>query len=302
SPHINKYLYCDMATAANALQPFLGNINENFKKWLHTFNLICRIFNPNEDEKLKLLILKIQGNAQLLVAKYVETNTNHKFQDIINYLLKTFRFVENDLSDLKQLVGAKEPMSLPEYYGILETATNIYFANLMSEEKLIKLTITKLPTAVQSALFHHTQNESSMLAFLAEAKNISWCIYANNIIDNESNSSKTLILEKNSTPAKNRINKWYCRIHNFCNHKTIDCNTIRKMKSQNLLITKKAILTRKKLKINQNKITRKYEKKSVQKSPFHKIIKLENQSKIPALIDTGADVSLIEKKNGAEKL
>ncbi|KAM0686699.1 hypothetical protein COBT_002073, partial [Conglomerata obtusa] len=227
SPHINKYLYCDMATAVNALLPFLGNINENFKKWLHTFNLICRIFNPNEDEKLKLLILKIQGNAQLLVAKYVETNTNHKFQDIINYLLKTFSFVENDLSDLNQLVGAKEPMSLPEYYGILEAATNIYFANLMSEEKLIKLTITKLPTAVQSALFHHTQNESSMLEFLAEAKNISWCLYANNIIDNKSNSSKTLILEKN------RINKWYCRIHNFCNHKTIDCNTIRKMESQN---------------------------------------------------------------------
>ncbi|KAM0686091.1 hypothetical protein COBT_002690, partial [Conglomerata obtusa] len=233
SQHTNKTLINDMATAANALNYFSGDTNEDFDKWIIPFNLVSKILALNEKEKLQLLIVKIRGNAQILMAKYTEKLETLNLQNILRFLHKAFGNSGNDERLLDQLFEVKECKTISEYYEILERAKNIYLAKLMAEDMLAKLIISKLPSTAKACLHHHTQKTSCMLDFLIEARNIAWCIFPNpNTNQNEINKIKMQenhkFTDEKLTPYK-KITRWFCKIHDFCNHKTNECNTIRKL-------------------------------------------------------------------------
>ena len=153
----------------------------------------------------------------------------------------------------------------------MNSANQIYLNGSLKKKSLFKFLVSRVPDFLVSTVLIASKKESWLDSY-SLLLNCGEIFYINN---EESRRSESI---------KEKKDKFrYCKIHKKCQHHTADCNVLNKINSAGFKVLNK-----------QKNVKRIFSRNN--KNPFVKEMTVDG-SKHHALVDTGADVSLINKSN-----
>ncbi|KAM0685198.1 hypothetical protein COBT_003593, partial [Conglomerata obtusa] len=319
----------DMASAMEATDTFDGREEQEAMNWLKEVKMVCELTNFNEQETLKLIILKLKGTARTwcttLYDKHLEINLN----DFIRLFRNRFTNNTRSQETLERFLARELPEKKKDYMEMLKAANNIYDSKLLNEQALVKFVITKSPIPIRAMLFQVAGRDYDWQEVYKIAVESIWIAYPNqNIQDNSELLQENIFYTKKKYLHKTQPKKYesvkpaekerlFCELHGKGNHDTYHCFTIIKLKNlgyekkkiyaiqngnndfgkEELSEEKENFLIKKNNSykpfnsLNIHSISNKIKSNSCTK-PFNIQIKFFEQD-LPAIIDTGADISVI---------
>ncbi|KAM0674878.1 hypothetical protein GVAV_001697 [Gurleya vavrai] len=198
---------------------------------------------------------------------------------------------------------------------MLDLATNLYQRQAIQEGSLIKLTIARSPIAIRSLLVKFTYDDGEWYGFLREAKENAWIAFSEDInsLNNEIIRDENIYaIQQYNYNQKQRnykspaLKKKFCKFHEKPGHSTEECFAMQSFKKRGIKITFES-------KINQLghqiKNADSKEEDNLIKNDFLYLFSINKffnyfeisisfieGNKNTALIDTGAEISLINIK------
>ncbi|KAM0685442.1 hypothetical protein COBT_003348 [Conglomerata obtusa] len=302
----------DLASAVNATKEFSGTPAEDVYIWEQEIVMYKELFNLNENQTKKLIASKLRGKAQTWLSIVIRDSPWFSPQDIMNALKKQFANTDILHQKLNKFLSTKEAQTKEELNKMLELADDLFQRNAINETSLIKLSISKCPANLRPLLVKHCYNDGEWFSFLREARENTWIAYINEI----NHSSVDLIPQQSLFEIKQYNKKYdksfkkggnskWCQIHKTSKHSTDECRLKKELEKRNLKIVpiKKVNALE-----EENNDCGNTENDIINKNSFNYIFSihtdnffivnliLSNRQYLPALLDTGAEISLIEKK------
>lgn len=299
----------DMASAANAIRDFNGEKNEDVYAWEKEFTTITTMFDLTETQLKRVLVCKLKKTAQTWFINFLASNSNAGSNTILRNLKLQFSGTNTTHEKMDSFLKLQVAKSKEEYESLFKIADELYQREAMSESNLIRFTIQRCPIVVRSLLAQYTANDGEWIAFMGAAREFSWMCFNSNDVDDkkESPCDKEIfrIYEKKNY-QKNRKNAKYgkknCLLHGRCSHSTEECTLMKDLKSRNIRVSTNSRVNEiceddenEVNLINRNERYTLLNKNK--KNPFTIEITPVNGLKHKALIDTGADVSIMEHRN-----
>ncbi|KAM0676063.1 hypothetical protein GVAV_000024, partial [Gurleya vavrai] len=299
-----------------------GEEEDDIFTWERAIRTTSKIFNLDEQAQLKLICCRLRNKAANFMSNSLTEAPWLTSDEIINRLKKQFTNTNTNHKKLNQFLATTVVKTRKDYEEMLDLATDTFHRRSINEESLIRLTITKCPPMLRPMLLKFTINDGDWYEFLKEARQNAWVAFADEQcmfkeqfaapdqifrIKNEKSKNE---YKKNSYKQESKKN---CVIHGWCYHSTEDCKFIDILKKRE---TKRA--RQKKSYVNQieneNEVSSNDEQSeqdklnknnfywcnfvnsNISKNNFLINLNTGKNTFYPALIDTGADVSLISQQ------
>ncbi|KAM0674737.1 hypothetical protein GVAV_001927 [Gurleya vavrai] len=315
----------DLASAANAVAEFEGNEDDDIFTWKQSVRTTSKIFNLDDSAQLKLICCRLRGKASKVLSSSLTESPWLTADEVINKLKKQFSNTNANHKKLNQFLATKTVTTRKEYEEMLDLATETYQRRSIAEESLIRLTITKCPAMLRPMLIRFTYNDGDWYEFLKEAKQNAWVAFADEkIMFKEQFAQPDQIYElksykeyskNHSTRQKHQHKqkeKQNCVIHGWCYHSTQNCQLIeiikkkesKRVKEKKQFINQvdninveesssETVISNENFNKNNFYWCNLVSSKNIPQNNFILILKFSNNFFLKALVDTGADVSLI---------
>ncbi|MGL5708693.1 MAG: reverse transcriptase domain-containing protein [Aeromonas sp.] len=295
-----------MATVIRTLRDFSGDDDNDVTKWLQESTCITTIAGLCELKTLQVLMMKLKGSALTWLTQMKIGGEIKDFDEFRNGLEKRFSTQCSSERILRRFLAVEVVKNQLEFDALLRDATTLYERECVKNDSLYKLTINKIPDVGKPILYQFATTSSGWQNFVARAGEISWLLFNNNKPekqvkdDEECNLSqiKDDYKQKNKT-IKDKNKDKSCRIHGRCAHSTGECYEIKKIIGSLGYVKEKSRRTINSISEPEDDLNKKSDLCFSNKSkinPFYKKIKIGN-IKHDALIDTGADISIIHRRN-----
>ncbi|KAM0686564.1 hypothetical protein COBT_002211 [Conglomerata obtusa] len=306
--------YHDLASAVNATKEFCGLPTEDVYAWEQELLMYIELFSLQEVNTKRLIACKVRGKAQTWLSNLIKENPWYTAKDILTALKNQFSNTDILHQKLNKFLSTPQSMSKDELNRMLELADDLFQRNAINERSLIKLAIARCPPTLRPLLVKFSLNDGEWYLFLREAKENMWIAFTEEIIHSNSEllphqsvfeMKNQKLTFKNKNQQKNKGKIW-CRIHNSTFHSTEDCKLRKEFEKRNLkLVPTKNVQSVEELQnedcdmdlnfLNKNKNSYLF---SINSSNFFIIdIKLKYNTISSALLDTGAEISLMEEKD-----
>ncbi|KAM0675977.1 hypothetical protein GVAV_000756 [Gurleya vavrai] len=168
----------DLASAANAVSEFHGDENDDIFTWERAIKTTSAIFTLDEKAQLKLISCRLRGKASQFLSNALTDAPWLTAEELLNRLKKQFSNTTANHKRLNQFLAIKTVSSRKAYEEMLDLATDTYQRRSISEESLIRLTITKCPPMLRSMFIKYTYNDGYWYEFLKEARQNAWVAFA----------------------------------------------------------------------------------------------------------------------------
>lgn len=175
----------DMASAMEATDTFDGQEEQEAMNWLKEVKMVCELTNLNEQETLKLIILKLKGTARSWCTALYDQHPEIKLNDFIRLFRNRFTNNTRSQETLERFLARELPKDKKDYMEMLKAASNIHDSKLLNEQALVKFVITKSPIPIRAMLFQVAGRDYDWQEVHKMAIESIWIAYPNqNIQDN----------------------------------------------------------------------------------------------------------------------
>ncbi|MGL5708894.1 MAG: reverse transcriptase domain-containing protein [Aeromonas sp.] len=315
---LNKSYNYDMATVSRSIGEFEGDGKTNVAEWLDGVVVISQLVGLNEAEMIKCTILALRGVAKEWGVQYVKTGACVSWVGLKNEMVN--RFSDHKKSDeiLNRFLCTPEVNSYEKYLLLLKDAKLIIAARGVSKEHAMRQVIARSPAGLKSLLLQVASQGVEWEEFLRQAESAAWVVFPERIIGRviEDHQEAEIGLIKKYTREKEKFKRfnnnfkgvegermWFCHIHGKGDHSTKFCKVVKLLESKGWTRNKNKNGIRsvnenfnEENEINSNdSYLSKRSKKQIRRNPFFVNGNI-NGRPAQMIIDTGADVSLIDKK------
>ena len=284
-----------MATATKTARFFAGEDDEDVVLWLRDIKTLAWAMSYDESSTIRYLVTNLKGKALTWAASIIEKSPTISQSEFIEQL--KIRFSPEGLEDkiLNRFLNTKIAKTRDEFKQMIDDATRIKEGGIINLRSLAKQFIVRCPPEMKAYLFQAAY--SSWDEFIKSAENAVWMAYPDKIPSAADFIPQSYVVAPTSKRKwSNKLEK-FCAIHGKNGHSSEECKTIAKLESAGWRRNKKS----ENRSINsieedseENKNSLNY---SSPKNPFYKRISINKGKKHLGLIDTGADVSLINIEN-----
>ncbi|KAM0674367.1 hypothetical protein GVAV_001980 [Gurleya vavrai] len=115
----------DMASAMEATNIFDGQEEQEAMNWLKEVKMVCELTNLNEQETLKLIILKLKGTARSWCMALYDQHPEIKLNDSIRLFRSRFTNNTRSQETLERFLARELPKDKKDYMEMLKAANNI---------------------------------------------------------------------------------------------------------------------------------------------------------------------------------
>lgn len=304
----------DLASAATALRNFSGSEQDDVYTWEKELMLYQRLFELNENNTIRLIVMKLRDKAQTWAANFLHETPVTTSQTLLAALKKQFSNTAVNHAKLSKFLKMDCVRDKKEYEELISTADEIYQRRNISELELMKLTIARCPEAIRPLLVKFTHNDGEWYDFVREAREFVWIVFDERKFEVELGTSTrmdVMAINNQGKPRNPRNNMRYkgkknCMVHGDCDHYTRECTLMENMKKRGVKVFRENrinnieeydeegedIIKRD----NRYCFKNRYNQGKCIRNPFKVSIKPEAGIEHNALLDTGADVSLMNKR------
>ncbi|KAM0674815.1 hypothetical protein GVAV_001634 [Gurleya vavrai] len=307
----------DMASALDSLPTYNGCEEVSVKQWVKNVLMVSNLTDLSEKDIIKLILLKLRGNAQSWGSETFEKQPNITATELINQLLQRFTNQEKTRTLIENFMKRKISTSENDFRKMLEEANYLKEQQSIDTKSIIKMVIERAPLITRPFLLQQSLEESTWQEFLKKANECGWIAFGSKGITYENEKKLNVATDfepmeidriqyknfKNKNSKSNHLKKKWCRIHRSNTHDTKNCVSIKILESEGLKIEKPGYKKVEEIEfdIEENKESDVY---FFQKNLytcynlnnsfnlFKRTIYINNR-KSTAVFDTGADVSII---------
>lgn len=305
---INKeYSEHDMASIGKSIPEFHGLEEEDVFAWSKGAKLIAHILGLSDEILLKHMLVKLRGHALNWAVKTLELQPDMQLNSFLQQLHERFANTEKTHKILEEFLQTKSVSSRNEYLEMLKKGEYLIEKNCLNTVSAIKLIIARAPIVLKPILLQVASTSNSWEAFIKLAQDTMWIAF-------DQVSTEQIIIENRNImrtqgyhtkkEGRNYGKKSFCKLHGNCNHDTPNCRLLKQLEEAGYSVVKKE---RRKInnvrndEVEVEKLEELNKYKSIYSvnkniNPF--TIKIStNEGTHEGIIDTGADVSLINKNN-----
>ncbi|MGL6008750.1 MAG: hypothetical protein ACRC1D_04765, partial [Culicoidibacterales bacterium] len=298
-----------MATVTKAIGEFSGNDDENVEEWLRTVEIMCRLAQLNDGDAVRTAIFGLRGVARTWATNLLNINIQISWTNFKHEMRTRFASTKETAEVLSRFFSRGQSGSYDEYSSLLRDARMIYERGCINAEPLMKQVIARSPAEIKPVLLQAAQSGADWNNFIRCGENSGWIAFPDKIVNNVYMTSK--YTPKKTEFKRKRFDnteammKKFCRIHGETNHSTQECRLVKIIEEKGWSRRNNNIRRIEDCDANENLELEKVEKELNDRSayvfscksyssnnPFFIEMILFNK-KIVALIDTGADVSII---------
>jgi hypothetical protein len=287
----------NMATAQKIFRTFGGNDNEDVSVWIRDVLLVAEVCQMNEKDVIKGMIMSLRDGALSWASQILSGRTNMlTLNDIISLIKKRFGVQKRTEMTLSRFLAAEHPRSRSEFSELLRDGTWIHEKNMMNNTALAQMIVNKSPIEIKALLYQTASMVNTWDEFVQKAEEVAWIAFPDkelSRVEHESNKTHHYKTTKRSSEK-------YCILHGKGSHSTKECKKFTEVLSKERLVARgrKTEVNRAETELEKTKEEEKnefgfiYSFSSSYGNPFFIDCKIGNKI-YKALIDTGADVSLI---------
>jgi hypothetical protein len=164
----------DMASALTALPTFEGKKHDDIIRWLKQASMIAKMTILNDLERMRLIFLRLKGNAQIWASQLLTNSPNIGLEDFENKSVARFCSSGKIQNTLETFLACKQPQSLDDYIALLRNAPDIYEKNCIAALSLVKMVIKRSPDMIKSILYMHSLKAQDWHEFSKKAEDCAW--------------------------------------------------------------------------------------------------------------------------------
>lgn len=275
-----------MASTLKTFEPFTGTSEEDVNKWIKKTLMKTELFNLGEHETKIMVLLLLKGTAEEWLIDHSQLKML-PLLEILKQLAARFTTQVSTEKILERFLKREEVTSVEEYEAMLQDASTLFMRESINGASIIKLVIKKTPTNIQSILYLLSQTTANWQEFRAKASEVTWLGFETGASVNALSYQKT---DRRPRPKR----RFFCKQHGENNsHPTEKCWSLAKPSGNSKQERAVFSLEEDDYQEDNNKLTSNY----FSKNPFYKKISIEGRKEHTALIDTGADISMIHQSN-----
>ena len=259
--------------------------------------IVIKTLEISEKNALKVIILSLKKEAKSWYAN-ITKNVNSDsitLKDLREELVRRFSNYLSNEEITKRFLSTRGFSTSEEYKNMLSDANTLFERGCISATSLFQFVISKAPDSIKGIIYE-AATKGDWNYFMTRASEVSWIPF--NTTNNMYSKSNEVEIYKmyNRRKESNVKRKFYCcEIHGKGNHSSDRCITIAEAKKFGYKLTKiNSINAEDEEQHNLNKNINHYSCINKIGNPFYKSIKMNNNYH-SALIDTGADISLVDK-------
>jgi hypothetical protein len=288
----------DMATTVKAFREFHGKENEDVYAWIKGCQVIAKINQLSEDTVLKLMINNLRGKAQDWFANIMNESIQWTLIEFVTRVKDRFPTTELETKILNRFLNMKVVSTKQQFSELMEDATDICERNLININSLVKQFIMRCPNIMRPYLAQSLRTATSWQKFAKETEEIMWVCFPEDITRADLVQETPIINQvgrvNNGFRGQDIKKKKFCSLHGNGNHNTSECFSIKKLEK---LGWKRSRIEGRVNGLESEEDDNKNSLIYSHNNPFYKKIYIKDKNPHTCLIDTGADVSIINKRN-----
>ncbi|KAI5151210.1 hypothetical protein ENBRE01_1972, partial [Enteropsectra breve] len=290
---------------------FSGDGKENIINWVAGIEAIGRLLEIDEKTIVKATILSLRLEAKTWGISFIGSDIELNWERLKEGLISRFSNTRESDETLARFLNTYEAKTYDDLIQLLKDAKMINLTKGISTSHLMRQVIARVPAGIKSILLHNAQSGSSWDEFLKQGEDAAWMAFPEKITGRISSTNGDMSENQcNAFFKKNQQragpSRRYCHLHGEGSNSTKFCKVIQQLEKQGW---KKTTSNKS---INQVEISEEIEESGDNKminnystclhsintisNPFFYTARFNGQE-IPVLIDTGADVSLINIKH-----
>ncbi|MGL5708890.1 MAG: retropepsin-like aspartic protease, partial [Aeromonas sp.] len=294
--------YYDMASAAVALREYNGTDNEDVIHWIRDMKMITQTAGLNDLQIRSLVILKLRGQAQSWCSAIYEATPDIQLDTLLESLKKRFQNKKAINMAVESFLKRNTVKSKAEFVEMLNEITLILTGQQINLESLIRLMIQKSPPELRTLLFQISYENPDWQDIMKKAENVIWIPFPENRADERIVGNVLSLKSKYQIRKRDNDTNKYCIVHNKGNHDTNSCMIYKDLLQRGYKIEKikKINHLAEDIEDKRNDSTESENKNFNLYSVFNnnkhnpfQTLAIINGKHTRALIDTGADTSII---------
>jgi len=299
---LNEEYKFDMATMAKAIGEFSGV--EDVEEWIRTAEVMAMIARARDTDVLRATIFAMRGEARTWAVNACGTRMITTWKEFKNELRSRFTSTKKTTETLSRFFMTRQAKTYEEYTSLLKDANMVLHGGCVNAEALIKQVIARSPAEVKAILLGSASSGADWSTFMRCAENSAWIAFPEKIVNQVVREGR----DKKQHSSRGEA-RGYCRLHEECDHNTRDCEIIQALerkgwrRAQEKRRERINEITRDSVEESSEKAETKEASHyirslgcSKKKNPFSMAAELKGRQ-LPVIIDTGADVSIINEHN-----
>ncbi|MGL6009302.1 MAG: retroviral-like aspartic protease family protein [Culicoidibacterales bacterium] len=298
-----------MATVSKSVGEYSGEDDEDIQEWVDSVEVIAQLTGLAERDVIRIVVLALRKRAKSWGMALIRNDKNVNWVVLKSGLIARFSNHKKADETLARFLSTPEAESYDGYVQLLKDARVVKETRGVSIEHVMRQIIARSPAGLKSLLLQLAQSSVKWEEFLQHTENSAWVAFPEKIIGRVEQQvevesevrkigvSKSIKGRLKSSNDKHYDKKsWYCHFHGEGDHSTKFCKVVQKLEAKgwkrgSMEKNVRAIEEEKDL---LNDLHYSSSIKNTEKNPF--FIEGEiNGKNIPLIIDTGADVSIINK-------
>ncbi|KAI5150401.1 hypothetical protein ENBRE01_1475 [Enteropsectra breve] len=293
----------NMATIIKSIGEFRGEKGENIIDWIAGIEAIGKLMHITDEQIVRATILNLRGEAKTWSITLIKTINNLSWEELKDGLLNRFsNHIEAD-ETLTRFLNTFEVKAYEELIQLLKDAKLINATKGINATHLMRQVIARSPAGIKSILIQTAQSGATWEDFLKQGEDAAWMAFPEKItgrITDETmyqNDTRCNAIKRNAGPAAKR----FCHLHGEGNHSTKFCKVIQQLekkgwKRESSTNSMRAVEEEENEDIKDiNNYSLCVNELKAHYNPFF-VDAFFNGKTIPVLIDTGADISLINER------
>jgi hypothetical protein len=321
----------DIVIAMKIVTAYNGDEKEDICTWIRELLLVAEVNGWTDKDIMRVAFLSLQEKARAWSAQILKGKMTEMTLEILLDLLKK-RFSSATAGDISitSFCTLGVAMSREEFSNMLRQATTICERKVITPNALAEMVAHKAPAEIRALLFQTSKSVTTWEQFVQVAEELAPIAYRDKILARvESHVKKDFRKAEqtrggsrdqhfrqqyfsqerrnvNGAPPRNQgQGKFYCQLHGFGSHKTSQCDQVTEMvkkeKARLGIRTVESDAVEEKednasMEVQNKNVIYYFTRLGATKNPF--FIKGEIGGRTRTiLLDTGADVSLVDVKD-----